>query len=181
MAQLQQLDDDDEDIYCKNIIDRCSARPNSLEDVCLAEFAANYSYTGEKSSLNTKDNDDAFDQNQSEDEIPENEGNMHQLNKISLKDGLGTMRKCRKEAIIRWHNFNIEKEPEKQYRSRLMLFTSWPKEEELQGNYLSYEDRWNQEFQTIKPVEDKFMHQEEGYPRCIQPFTSSWTSSSNMG
>ena len=41
-TQLQKLDDDDENVYCKNIIDRYAARPQNLEDMSLAEFAANY-------------------------------------------------------------------------------------------------------------------------------------------
>ena len=34
----------DENVYCKNIIDRYAARPQNLEDMSLAEFAANYTY-----------------------------------------------------------------------------------------------------------------------------------------
>ena len=43
LSQLQKLDDD-ENVYCKNIIDRYAARPQNLEDMTLAEFAANYAY-----------------------------------------------------------------------------------------------------------------------------------------
>ena len=43
-TQLQKLDDDDENVYCKNIIDRYAARPQNLEDMSLAEFEANYTY-----------------------------------------------------------------------------------------------------------------------------------------
>ena len=40
---LQPLDDDDEDVYQTSLIDRYASRPPELEDMCLAEFAANYS------------------------------------------------------------------------------------------------------------------------------------------
>ena len=43
-SQLQNLDDDNEDVYCKNIIDRYAARPKHCEDMCLAQFAASYTY-----------------------------------------------------------------------------------------------------------------------------------------
>ena len=43
-AQLQKLNDNDENVYCKNIIDRYAARPQILGDMSLAEFAANYTY-----------------------------------------------------------------------------------------------------------------------------------------
>ena len=40
---LQALDDVDEDAYQTSFIDRYVSRPPELEDMCLAEFAANYS------------------------------------------------------------------------------------------------------------------------------------------
>ena len=33
-----------EDVYCKNIIDWYAARPKHCEDMCLAQFAATYTY-----------------------------------------------------------------------------------------------------------------------------------------
>ena len=39
---LDDMDDDSEDIYMTSLIDRYAARPDSLDDMCLAEFAANY-------------------------------------------------------------------------------------------------------------------------------------------
>ena len=99
MTQIQQLEDDDEDIYCKNIIDRYCARPNTLEDMCLAKFAANYScthvYSGPDAEYN---NDDAIEENQSEEELLQDESNTAEINKITLKNGLGTMKKCKREA-----------------------------------------------------------------------------------
>ena len=43
MKIIQQLKDDDPDVYQANILDQYSARPNKLENVCLADLAANYS------------------------------------------------------------------------------------------------------------------------------------------
>ena len=57
-TQLQKLDDDDENIYCKNIIDRYAARPQHLEDISLAEFAANYTYKRESTNDVEHDEDD---------------------------------------------------------------------------------------------------------------------------
>jgi hypothetical protein len=37
-----KLNDVDTDIYQPNITDKYSARPNNLEEICLADFAANY-------------------------------------------------------------------------------------------------------------------------------------------
>ena len=56
-AQLQKLDDSDTDINCKNIIDRYAARPQTLENMSLAEFAANYTYK-QKTHNNVMDDKD---------------------------------------------------------------------------------------------------------------------------
>ena len=50
-SQLQKLNDDNEDVYCKNIIDRYSARPKHCEDMCLAQFAASYTYNRQHENL----------------------------------------------------------------------------------------------------------------------------------
>ena len=40
--KLKNLHDDDEDIYMTNILDRYAARPSSLDQMCLADFAVQY-------------------------------------------------------------------------------------------------------------------------------------------
>ena len=71
------------------------------------------------------------------------------------------MRKRKKKAIIRWHNFNLEKEPEKHFRSCIMLFMPWREEDKLRGTYKSYTDRYHDQIDKIKKVEDLFIHHEE--------------------
>ena len=157
-AHLQKLDDNDENVYCKNIIDRYAARPQNLEDMSLAEFAANYTYRRESTNEVTHCKDDVsggsdtelqFDDHISEESI------------INLQNGLGCMRKRKKKAIIRWHNFNIEKEPEKHFRSCIMLFKPWREESKLHENYKTYGDRYHDEIDKIKKVEELFIHHEE--------------------
>ncbi|MCG8622659.1 MAG: helitron helicase-like domain-containing protein, partial [Proteobacteria bacterium] len=149
-THLQKLNDDDENVYCKNIIDRYAARPHNLEDMSLAEFAANYTYKRE--TMN--------DVTQCEDHMSEGsdtelccDDNILQESIITLQNGLGCMRKRRKTAIKRWHNFNIEKQPEKHFRSRIMLFLPW-REDKLCKNYKTYTDRYHDEIDKIKKVED---------------------------
>ena len=157
-TQLQKLNDDDENVYCKNIIDRYAARPQKLEDMSLAEFAANYTYkretTHDVTQCENGMSDGSDTELQGDNEVP-------QENSITLQNGLGYMRKRRKQAIIRWHNFNPEKEPEKHFRSRIMLFMPWREEDKLYGNYKSYTDRYHNEMDKIKKTEDLFIHHEE--------------------
>ena len=39
---ISQLDDDDINVFQKSLIDRYEHRPNTSDQMCLAEFAANY-------------------------------------------------------------------------------------------------------------------------------------------
>ena len=82
-------------------------------------------------------------------------------NVIKLQNGLGKMKKRKRKAVIRWHNFNIEKEPKKHYKSRIMLFLPWRAEEKLRGHYMSYEDRYNDEIERINATEKMFIHHED--------------------
>ena len=155
-TQLEKLDDDNEDVYCKNIIDRYAARPKKCEPMCLAEFAANYTYS--QGSSEEHENEFAHEYDS---EIPDDASDTIDANVIKLQNGLGHMRKRKRKAVIRWHNFNIEKEREKHYRSRIMLFLPWRTEDALQGGYMSYEDRYMDEIDQIKTTEKMFIHQED--------------------
>ena len=41
-TQLAQIDDDDDNVFATSIVDRYSAHPDSLNNMCLATFAVNY-------------------------------------------------------------------------------------------------------------------------------------------
>ena len=119
-TQLQKLDDTDTDIYCKNIIDRYAARPQTLENMSLAEFAANYTYKHETHNNMMEDKDEVSGENDREfedNDNHDNDNNMIHTSVITLQNSFGSMRKRKRKAIIRWHNFNIQKEPEKHFRS----------------------------------------------------------------
>ena len=157
-AHLQKLDDNNENVYCKNIIDRYAARPENLEDMSLAEFAANYTYRRESTNDVTHCEDDLS--GASDTELQFND-HISEESIINLQNGLGCIRKRQKKAIIRWHNFNIEKEPEKHFRSHIMLFMPWREESKLHENYKTYGDRYHDEIDKIKKVEELFIHHEE--------------------
>ena len=59
---------------------------------------------------------------------------------IKLKNSLGHMRKRKTESILRVKSFRQHKEPEKYYHSRLILYMPWNSEDELLGEYNTYED-----------------------------------------
>ena len=119
-AQLQKPNDSDTDIYCKNIIHRYTARPQILENMSLAEFAANYTYKQETHNNMVEDKDELSGESEREfgdDNNDDSDNSIVQTSVISLQNGLGSMKKRKRKATIRWHNFNIKKEPEKHFRS----------------------------------------------------------------
>ena len=127
--------------------------------MCLAQFAANYTYN--RGNENCIGEDETEFAHELDSDIPEvSDGTTH-TNVIKLQNGLSQMKKRKRKAVIHWHNFNIEKEPEKHYRSHIMLFLPWRREEKLWGNYMSYEDRYNDEIEQIKATEKMFIHQED--------------------
>ena len=159
-TQLQKLNDTDTDIYCKNIIDRYAARPQTLENMSLAEFAANYTYKQETHNNMMEDKDEvsgACDREFGDNDNHDNDNNMIHTSVITLQNGLGSMRERKRKAIIRWHNFNIQKEPEKHFRSLIMLFLPWRKEDELLQSHTSYADRYHSEIDRIKVIENMFI------------------------
>ena len=51
------MDDDSEDIYQISLIDRYAARPDQLNNMCLAEFAANYTTHSSQELLENQNTD----------------------------------------------------------------------------------------------------------------------------
>ena len=93
--QLSKMDDDDTNVFATSIIDRYAARPNDLKQMCLASFATNYDVF-----IATEDFDlNADTQKFTNDGIQKSTQNFS--NKIQVHRGLGTMRKYKKEAILR--------------------------------------------------------------------------------
>ena len=149
---IEAMDDDDEDIFQRNILSRYAARPVNLENLCLASFAANYSV-----SSTTKfdgDGDHVPVVLEYDGEIPDTED---MPKKNYLRDGSGTMNRRKREAVIRFRKFNVEKEQEDFRRAKLMLFLPWRDEiRDLQKDYQSYSAHYNDVMNELKEQKSKF-------------------------
>ena len=132
LTSIQELENDEEDVYLINLIDRYAARPDQLENMCLAEFAANYDVKYSKTS--EEENDHTPN--------PQQQEKAQQRITINLKDGLGKMQKRSREAIIRFPKHSIEKDSEKYYRAKLMLYYPWRQENNIMGESASYCDQY---------------------------------------
>lgn len=96
--ELENLPDDSTDVYQVSIHDRYMARPNDLEDVCLARFAAWYypasAPVEEDDEEHEEEGDEAANEpvNLMQDSLPKS---------IRLTNGLGFMRRRNKRCILR--------------------------------------------------------------------------------
>ena len=80
--------------------------------MCLADFAANYT---------TRSGHEVED-GESNDVLSPSEKDNKSHSRVKLSNNLGYMYKRGREAIIRFHRYSYEKETEKLYRSKLMLY-----------------------------------------------------------
>ena len=140
---LEEMNDDDEEIFCTSLVDRYAARPDDLHNLCLAEFAASY-VSAKRASPDEPDHISVIDQ-----EMGQNE------KIITLKNGLGTMRRRNRQCVIRFHQ--ERKEGEDKYRNLLMLYLPWRDEsDDLKGNFVSYQAHYQDVEIHVKTNESKF-------------------------
>lgn len=113
---LQQLDDADEDVFATTIHDRYEHRPTCLENMCLVEFASWYQtkYNSDPASIS--------------EHVSSNNADANLPRRITLAAGKGEMRKRMKQAVIRWHQHNRQKDPQGFFYERLLLFVPWRSE-----------------------------------------------------
>lgn len=86
---LSQLDDADTIVFRKSLIDRYQHRPQQLNSMCLAEFAATFA------------TDYKPDDSMTSDTLPDVESD-NTSTKITLTDGFGKMSKRKQQAVIRF-------------------------------------------------------------------------------
>ncbi|XP_078375419.1 uncharacterized protein LOC144658809 isoform X2 [Oculina patagonica] len=131
--EIEALEEDSTDIFMSNIIERYSDRPNIVDQLCLAEFAAYY-------YKDYKQNPDEFNDvqpNVLSDQLVESN---HDSNSesilppiIKLINAQEIMKLQKVKAVIRFHTPSKTKEPEKFYHHLLMLYFPWRKESDLLG------------------------------------------------
>ena len=161
--QIQDMDDDSEDIYQTSLIDRYAVRPNMLNQMCLAEFATNY----------TTCSGQELPENETSDVLPTPEdGGSGRGQSIKLKNNLGRMYKRKREAIIRFHRFNHKKEPSKVYRSKIMLYVPWRDESsDLLGGYMDFRSHYEDKIEDILDNERKYTQNATEIDEAIDDLT----------
>ena len=158
LSSIQELENDEEDLYLTSLIDRYICRPDQLQNMCLAEFAANYDV--KYSSQETNDNDHTPD--------PLQEEHRQSCITLTLKDGLGKMQKRKQESVIRYPKYNIERNSEKYYRAKLMLFVPWREENNIIGASANFQEQYRQHLEIITENETHYTKNGPSFEQAIQ-------------
>ena len=110
------MEDDDDDILQKNMLDRYLDR-NKKIDICLAEFVAFYDGIGKGRRWKKKTKEEFAAEDDTEDKDDDQEFTVS--NCYVLKDGI---KRRVKPRIIRYVNFKAENDSEEHYRELLYLY-----------------------------------------------------------
>ena len=141
---LSELEDDDTNVFQKSLIDRYQHRPQQLNSMCLAEFAATY-------VTNYKPDD-----SMTSDALPDVESDTTST-QITLTDSFGKMSKRKQQAVIRFRKYNKDTDSSNWYRAKLMLYYPWFDEQaNLLGGYPSYEAHYRHVCDTVHSNESKY-------------------------
>ncbi|XP_061393643.1 uncharacterized protein LOC133329165 [Musca vetustissima] len=118
--QLQNLPPDSSDIYAVGILEHYVQRPDELEHICLADFAANYKYSKSRRSNNREADYEEQDPEENAEQI---------LRIFKLKDNSGFVQEKIKPHVIRYRRYNVNTHRSDYFRELVMLFHPWRNEE----------------------------------------------------
>ena len=134
--ELEQLDNDDVNVFQKSLIEHYQHRPQSIQSMCLAAtYVTNY---------------------KKEDALPPVESEATSSH-ITLTNGFGRMNKHKREAVIRFRRYNKDTEPSNWYRAKLMLYFPWFNEDtDLLGRYSTYEEHYRHVYDVVVANESRY-------------------------
>ena len=145
------------------MIDKYSARPATIEDVCFAEFAARYRLASRpvNTDVGTEDREDEEagqgDEDADADPCPKT---------IRLKQGLGTMVCKGTPSIVRYHQWSQKKEPEYYFYSQLLLYLPW-RDEKKDFPDSTYRDKYLSKLDVIERNRQRYEHNSDELARAM--------------
>lgn len=113
--QLRSLPTDSTDIFATGLLDHYIQRPDELEELCLADFAANYKYCRSARTANNE----AYNEHEDETE------NDFSGRSLRLKNNSGFIKKKRKPLVIRYRRYNVNTHRSDYFRELVMLDHPW--------------------------------------------------------
>ena len=135
-TDLEKADSKSTDIFNKDMLSTFyPERPNTLENVTLKDYAANYVRGYPTNKQKKSDTDERSE---------ENAMSCKNDSFIKLNGNNGYMKKRPKEALVYHPEFDPRVYPEKYYYSLLMLLKPWRNEAELKGKCKTYQESFQQ-------------------------------------
>jgi PIF1-like helicase/Helitron helicase-like domain at N-terminus/UvrD-like helicase C-terminal domain len=123
---LSGLDTDSDEVMMPGLLDYYVHRPEQLEGLCLADFAAKYNYSKHKKGKQQLENNGELDHVNDDESEESDSGNQHPW--IKLNNGYGWVQLRKVPKIIRYRRYSLEQDSLNYYRELVMLFTHWRNE-----------------------------------------------------
>ena len=146
------MENDETDLYVTSIHDQYAHRPDIVENICLADFVANYNLSSDNAHVEEK-SEEMCDEKKQQQNQPKSV--------LKLKDNMAKIYKRRQPRVIRYHYISKEKDEEAYYHRLLILYMPWRTEEEI-PLHTSYLQRFEQvkedildNIQTYEPYNDE--------------------------
>ena len=150
LSEIEKMSDESEEIHSGGLLKRYVERPDILQNITLAGWAAWYDTCGQNNYKKTNKKADI-------DNLPvetENENNDDELldneNSLTSVSPKNSIKKRSQARIIRSVWFNKDAQPEKHYCELIMLFTPWRNEQtDLMGSFSSYQEHYIARYDEI--------------------------------
>jgi hypothetical protein len=150
LSEIEKMSDESEEIHSGGLLKRYVERPNILQHITLADWAAWYDTCGKTNYKRTNkkvdiDNLPVETQNENnDDELLDDENSSTSVSPKNL------IKKRSQARIIRSVWYNKDAQPEKHYRELIMLFTPWRNEQtDLMGTFSSYQEHYIARYNEI--------------------------------
>lgn len=135
LKKIQEMNDNDHNVECDNVLNKYSRRPKPLETLCLADLVSWYDFS--YVDTNFPNNEHNSDEEQPLQD--ENTGNSKYFRTGNL-----VYKKRNKQKVIRFVNFKKGQDLHNHYRELLLLFYPWRKQDDILGSTSCFEQRYRQ-------------------------------------
>ena len=146
--QLKELPADSNDVMVNGLLDFYSARPVEMEEICLADFAAEFNYTKTKKV-------NVFDDEEKDEELNENL-DISMIKKFKLNNDFGWVYRRTKPKIIRYRKYQLEKDRKNYFREKCMLYLPW-RDEDSELSDIDCEYKYHINKELIDLIEKKYI------------------------
>ena len=131
--ELAQLHPDSTEVYANNLFHYYTSRPRTLENLCLADFAAKFVRRSHNETFETSE-------------------------KVITWPNKAQFYKLKRNRILRYVRFDIRKDPENHYRELLLLFHPFRDEMKILGNSDTFEQQYHLLKEKIEAKRVEFEH-----------------------